>query len=570
MWRTLPARTRSAMAPTDSSIGVSSSTQCSCSRSIVSRRSCLRLASQMVRIALGRPSRYMMPGPTLAMPHLVVITTPVGIGMQRLGDQRLVEARPVGMGGVDQRHAELDRTAQDADASRGIAIGAPIAGLPGQAHGTVAHSADLQLATDRNVPAAAASTVMQRPPLSSARSNSSRHHRKRPWRHPSKNMSGSSIGAVEKTRTSTAFRPPGPQPGASTNSATTALCDAARGHPTSPRGVSNKDRPCKRPSAAVEWRTSGGLVPYPEALAAMEERVERDPRPWCARSWSGCSSTRRSTPPAPAPPPEELLDRAALPGLRGRPRRPLHLSRPGPAHRLRDARPEAARRRHAALRPRSSRSWRSGRSPASACSGERREGRIGIWVVLPDGSEAKIGAIGVRVRRWVSYHGLALNLAPDLSHFAGIVPCGISEYGVTSLAALGVRRGVRRSRRRPAPELRRRVREGLIRRCQRPPAPPARRGGPARPGPGGACGLHRCRRTRRSQWRRCLLDGADLTGADLDRGRPARQPRSSAPTCAGANLARSRGGGPSSSPAACRRSTSPAPTWCRPTSPAPT
>ena len=71
--------------------------------------------------------------------------------------------------------------------------------------------------------------------------------------------------------------------------------------------------------------------------------------------------------------------------------------------------------------------------------GERREGRIGIWVELGDGSEAKIGAIGVRVRRWVSYHGLALNLRPDLGHFQGIVPCGISEYGVTSLAALGVR-----------------------------------------------------------------------------------------------------------------------------------
>ena len=76
MWRILPARTRSCMAPTDSSIGVSSSTQWSCSRSIVSRRSCFRLASQMVRIAFGRPSRYMIPGPTLAMPHLVVITTP--------------------------------------------------------------------------------------------------------------------------------------------------------------------------------------------------------------------------------------------------------------------------------------------------------------------------------------------------------------------------------------------------------------------------------------------------------------------------------------------------------------
>ncbi len=56
---------------------------------------------------------------------------------------------------------------------------------------------------------------------------------------------------------------------------------------------------------------------------------------------------------------------------------------------------------------------------------------------LPDGSEAKIAAIGVRVSRWVSWHGIALNVAPDLGHYAGIVPCGITEHGVTSLRALG-------------------------------------------------------------------------------------------------------------------------------------
>lgn len=68
----------------------------------------------------------------------------------------------------------------------------------------------------------------------------------------------------------------------------------------------------------------------------------------------------------------------------------------------------------------------------------RAEGRIGIWTRDIDGSEAKIGAIGVRVRRWVTMHGFAVNLAPDLSHFAGIVPCGIAEYGVTSLERLGI------------------------------------------------------------------------------------------------------------------------------------
>lgn len=66
-------------------------------------------------------------------------------------------------------------------------------------------------------------------------------------------------------------------------------------------------------------------------------------------------------------------------------------------------------------------------------SGERREGRPGIWVMKPQG-DAKIAAIGVRVRRWVTYHGIAVNVCPDLSHFSGIVPCGISDAGVTSLA----------------------------------------------------------------------------------------------------------------------------------------
>lgn len=78
--------------------------------------------------------------------------------------------------------------------------------------------------------------------------------------------------------------------------------------------------------------------------------------------------------------------------------------------------------------------------------GERREDRVGVWVrrpekpVLPDGtmSEDKIAALGIRLRRWVSFHGLSINVDPDLSHFTGIVPCGISAYGVTSLVDLGL------------------------------------------------------------------------------------------------------------------------------------
>lgn len=68
----------------------------------------------------------------------------------------------------------------------------------------------------------------------------------------------------------------------------------------------------------------------------------------------------------------------------------------------------------------------------------RAEGRVGIWTHGKDGQEAKIGAIGVRVRKWVTMHGFSVNLTPDLSHFAGIVPCGIADHGVTSLEDLGI------------------------------------------------------------------------------------------------------------------------------------
>jgi lipoyl(octanoyl) transferase len=69
--------------------------------------------------------------------------------------------------------------------------------------------------------------------------------------------------------------------------------------------------------------------------------------------------------------------------------------------------------------------------------GEIRPGRVGVWVERPGGGEEKIAAIGVKLRRWVSFHGISLNVAPDLSHYGGIVPCGETSRGVTSLAAVG-------------------------------------------------------------------------------------------------------------------------------------
>jgi len=82
--------------------------------------------------------------------------------------------------------------------------------------------------------------------------------------------------------------------------------------------------------------------------------------------------------------------------------------------------------------------WLIATSAEFGVVGERREDRVGIWV-RHDGGESKIAALGIRVRRGVTFHGISLNVNPDLSHFSGIVPCGVVEHGVTSLAALGVK-----------------------------------------------------------------------------------------------------------------------------------
>jgi lipoyl(octanoyl) transferase len=189
-------------------------------------------------------------------------------------------------------------------------------------------------------------------------------------------------------------------------------------------------------STTVEWRTSDRLVPYPEALAAMEQRVTaiRDlgeaELVWLLEHpplyTSGTSAA-----------PDELLLPNRFPvyaaGRGGR------YTYHGPGQRIAYVMLDLKRRGGDIRRYVHQLEELAIRTLAGfGVRGERREGRIGIWVVRTDGTEAKIGAIGVRVRRWVSYHGLALNLSPELNHFQGIVPCGISEYGVTSLHDLGI------------------------------------------------------------------------------------------------------------------------------------
>jgi lipoyl(octanoyl) transferase len=196
------------------------------------------------------------------------------------------------------------------------------------------------------------------------------------------------------------------------------------------------------PSPKVEWRASDGLTPYPLALDAMRARVDAiragtaGELVWLVEHpplYTAGTSADRADLRSPDRFPTYAAGRGGQWTYHGPGQRTayvmLDLGRP-----------------HGAVRPRDVRSyvhaledWLIRALARFGVQGERRDGRVGIWVAdRRTGTEAKIGAIGVRVTRWVSWHGVALNVAPDLSHFAGIVPCGIREHGVTSLRALGV------------------------------------------------------------------------------------------------------------------------------------
>jgi lipoyl(octanoyl) transferase len=192
----------------------------------------------------------------------------------------------------------------------------------------------------------------------------------------------------------------------------------------------------------VEWLVAGGPQAYPEALAAMRARVEAiragaaSELVWLVEHpplYTAGTSASRDDLRAPDRFPTYAAGRGGQWTYHGPGQRTVYL--------MLDL-----ERRHGTVRPRDVRSYVHGLEEwlirtldLLGVRGERREGRVGIWVAdRAAGTEAKIAAIGVRVTRWVSWHGVALNVEPDLSHFAGIVPCGIREHGVTSLAALGI------------------------------------------------------------------------------------------------------------------------------------
>lgn len=184
----------------------------------------------------------------------------------------------------------------------------------------------------------------------------------------------------------------------------------------------------------IEWRVSEELVPYDQALKFMERRaaeIRTGSAPECVWLLEHPPLFTAGTSADPA----ELFNPSGFPvfdaGRGGR------YTYHGPGQRVGyvmldlDKRGKDIRCFVHALE-----GWMIGALAELDVAAHRAEGRIGIWV--GDGTEeAKIGALGVRVKRWVTLHGFSLNVDPDLSHFAGIVPCGISEFGVTSLAALG-------------------------------------------------------------------------------------------------------------------------------------
>ena len=186
---------------------------------------------------------------------------------------------------------------------------------------------------------------------------------------------------------------------------------------------------------AIDWEIATAQIPYPDALTRMEARQmairEDDAREliWLIEHpplYTGGTSAD----------PSELLSRQFPVYDAGRGGRYTYH---GPGQRVGYVMLDlGARGKDVRCYVHALEGWVIDALAQFGVSARRADGRIGIWCDNRQGQEAKIGAIGVRVRRWVTAHGFAVNIAPDLSHFGGIVPCGIAEYPVTSLADLGI------------------------------------------------------------------------------------------------------------------------------------
>lgn len=184
----------------------------------------------------------------------------------------------------------------------------------------------------------------------------------------------------------------------------------------------------------IEWRVSDAPIAYDQALAFMEERA-RAIRDGTARECIWLLEHPPLFTAGTSADPAELTNPQDFPvyeaGRGGR------YTYHGPGQRVGYVMLDLEKRgKDIRCFVHALEGWMIGALSELGVSAHRADGRIGIWVGSGP-EEAKIGALGVRVKRWVTLHGFALNVAPDLSHFAGIIPCGIAEFGVTSLAELG-------------------------------------------------------------------------------------------------------------------------------------
>ncbi|MBU2532055.1 MAG: lipoyl(octanoyl) transferase LipB [Alphaproteobacteria bacterium] len=188
----------------------------------------------------------------------------------------------------------------------------------------------------------------------------------------------------------------------------------------------------------IGWAVSDGLVDYTDAVAAMERRVAEiaagtaSELVWLLQHpplYTAGTSAKDA----------DLIDPDRFPVFRTG--RGGQFTYHGPGQRVVYVMLDLKRRKSdVRAYVQSLESWIIATLAELGVEGDVRPGRIGVWVARPDqpaGREDKIAAIGIRVRRWVAFHGLSLNVAPELEHFAGIVPCGITGHGVTSLADLG-------------------------------------------------------------------------------------------------------------------------------------
>jgi len=197
----------------------------------------------------------------------------------------------------------------------------------------------------------------------------------------------------------------------------------------------------KNMPSAIEWKLSQGVVDYPAAISKMEQRVEAilsgtaPEMVWLLEHpplyTSGTSAK-----------PADLLDSMRFPVYSAG--RGGQFTYHGPGQRVAYIMLDL-KRRSAPQAPdlrayvQQLEQWIIVTLAHFGLKGNVREGRVGVWVNDPNGQEAKIAALGIRIRKWVTYHGISLNVHPDLSHYGGIVPCGISNFGVTSLEALGIK-----------------------------------------------------------------------------------------------------------------------------------